>query len=217
MKETINSISKVSIFKDLDESELQFLISISTLKSFKTGNVLFYKGSAPDYLHVLLDGNLKIYKHNPKGNELILKTFNEISLIAELANFEQINYPSNCVAISDSKVLLIDYKKFEEYFLNNPKFLLQFIKSLTKKVMNLEDVISTNLTLDATAKVAKYIYENEHDFLDNSHSKSASLLNTTPETFSRIIRKFKNENILLNDTNKLRVNDKHKLKEYFLS
>ena len=216
MNNILEKIKQATIFENLNDQELKDLLSISTLQSFNKNNIIFYKDDSPKYLHLLLDGTLKIYKHNLRGNEVVIKTFNTISLIAELANLEQINYPSNCIALSDCTILLIDYKKLSDNFLNKPQILLLFIKSLTKKIIFLEQNISENLTLNATAKVAKYIYEFEKEFLKNSHIKTASLLNITPETLSRIIKKFKEKSILSNELNRVKINKIKELKKYFI-
>lgn len=211
----IEQLRQTPIFENLDNDELDFLQSISTKKTYHSGNILFYKGDTADKLFILLKGSLKIYMHNTKGNEIIIKFFNEVSLIAELANLEHIPYPANCEAIIDSEVLVVDFKKFEEYFLKDAKFLLVFVKSLTKKIMNLERVIESNIKLNATSKVAKYIYEKQEEFISKSNVEIARTLNITPETLSRIIKKFKKDEILKNESNKFFILDKEKLKEYF--
>ena len=56
------------------------------------------------------------------------------------------------------------------------------------KIKNLESVISLNIVLDSTARIAKYICENE-EALTMKHSQLAQYLHMTPETLSRMIKK----------------------------
>ncbi len=211
----LDQIKQTPIFENLSEEEYEKLSSISTIKHYKKDNIVFYRGDTPKYLYLLLDGSVKIYTHNNKGNEVILKLLNEPSLVAELASLEDIDYPANCMVLEDSSLLAIDFRKFQEMFLNDSKFLLMFIKSLTRKIMYLESVIESNVKLDAKAKIAKYIYENEEKFINTSNAKIARSLNITPETFSRVIKKFKNEGILESISNKFTVIDRESLKAYF--
>jgi len=67
---------------------------------------------------------------------------------------------------------------------------------LIQKIKNLEQVISTHLVLDARDRIAKFIYDNPEDFFKIKNIEIAKILNVTPETLSRILRKFKNENII---------------------
>ncbi|MCF6173342.1 MAG: Crp/Fnr family transcriptional regulator [Campylobacteraceae bacterium] len=211
----IELLKQVPIFQNFSDDDLEYLKKISVIKKFEKGRIIFFKGDDSVYLHVLLQGSLKIYKNNIKGNEIVLKILHKSSLVAELANLEHIPYPSNCASITDSKVLLIDFKKFEKYFLNNPKFLLMFVKSLTKTILMLENTISFNLTLDSTSKVAKHILETLSSKPNMNHKITASILNMTPETYSRVIRKFKNENLIKEEEGQIEILNEKKLKNYF--
>ncbi len=189
------------LFSDLKESEINRLKEISTIKKFKNGNILFYEGDKAEFLYVLIKGILKIYKQDKKGSLIVLHYFYDNSLVAELANLENMNYPATAEFESDGEILAIDYKIFEKEFLQTPSISFKIIKSLSKKIKNLQDVINRNLTMDSTSRVAKFIYENEELFKTLKNNKIASILNITPETLSRIIRKFKNEKILNENLN----------------
>lgn len=214
-KDILYKLKENTIFKDLEISDLEHLLSISIIKNFYKNNIIFYQGDMPLYLHILIEGKIKIYKNNSKGDEVILKFINETELIAQLANIEEIPFPSNCMAIKNSKVLLVNYTKFKSQFLKDPKFLFIFVKSLIKKVLELEDILSTHLTLDTKAKVAKFIYENEKTFNNKTNIEISKILNIAPETLSRTIKKFKDEGVIENKRCSLKIINFEKLKEYF--
>jgi len=60
---------------------------------------------------------------------------------------------------------------------------------LTQKIKFLDNVIALNVVLDSTARVAKYICEND-DALKMKNNQLAQFLHMTPETLSRILKKF---------------------------
>lgn len=208
-------LKKIPMFYEFNDEDLEYLQEISTLKTYQKDSIIFFRGDDAKNLYILLDGSLKIYKNNTKGNEVVLKILKGKCLVAELANLEHMPYPSSCATISESKVLSVDFKKFEDHFLNDPKFLLMFVKSLTKTILMLEQTISLNLTLDSTSKVAKHIYEASPCVEKMSHKIRAATLNMTPETYSRIIRKFKDDNILKEEKGKFIILNEEKLKSYF--
>jgi len=208
-------LKQIPIFEDFSNNDLAYLQEISAIKTFAKNRVIFFKGDDSKYLHILLNGNIKVYKNNIKGNEVVIKILNTPSLIAELANLEHMPYPSNCSTLNESKILLVDFKKFEKHFLNNTKFLFMFVKSLTKTILMLEKTISLNLTLDSTSKVAKHIYETFPNSCHMNHKITASTLNMTPETYSRIIRKFKDENLVTEENGEFTILNEKKLKDYF--
>jgi len=209
------NLKQISLFGDFNDSDFNYLQNISNIKNIEKDCIVFYKGDKSKNLLVLLEGSVKIFKNNHKGNEIVLRIIEPVSFIAQLANIEHMSYPSSCAAISKSKILFIDFKKFEDKFLNNPKSSLLFIKSLTKTTMNLEETVSTNLTLDSTSKVAKHIFESTPLDCSLNHKISASMLNITPETYSRVVRKFKDNNIIDEINGNFIILDSKKLQEYF--
>jgi len=73
--------------------------------------------------------------------------------------------------------------------MSDPKIAFSFIKSLSRKIKNLEEVIELNIVLDATARLAKYIYENESLLGELKNYQLAEDLHMTPETLSRTLKK----------------------------
>lgn len=199
------------IFSKFSDEEFEEFLKISHIKKLQDGNILFYEGDKPEKLHLLLRGNIKVYRIDSKNKEIVIHNFETNQLIAELANLENIPYPATAESIGESEVLLIDYSKFRDNFLSNPKISLELIKSLTKKIKALESLI-TNLTLDSKSKVAKYIYDNEDSLINMKNIQISSTLNISPETLSRVITKLKQEKII--DKNG-KILDKKSLKEIF--
>ncbi len=203
------------LFSALEPRHLKRLEEISLYKSYKKGQLLFLEGERPDKLHLLIDGVLKVYKTDPKGNEVVLKHFSPVELIAELANLEHIPFPASAIFETDGEVLVIDYSRFESEFLQNPKLSLSIIKSLTLKLRALNTVISQSMTMTSAGKVARFIFDNEALFLELKQHKIASILNITPETMSRVIRKLRESGAIEKVGNRFNVIDRGKLEEFF--
>jgi CRP/FNR family transcriptional regulator len=210
------NLKGVYLFESLGQSHINRLQEISSAKKYKKGQLLFLEGETPQNLHILVEGVLKVYKSDPRGNEIVLNHFHPVALIAELANLEHIPYPASSVFETDGKVLTINYKLFEDEFLKNPDISFSIIKSLTKKLMALNTVISHNLTMTSAGKVARFIYDNEKLFLQLKQRKIASILNITPETMSRVMRRLRECMAIDKSSGGFRVMDREKLKEFFL-
>lgn len=193
-------LEQIPFFKELSKDEFKRLEEISVIKKYKKGEFLFMEGEEPKWLHLLLKGSLKLYKTAPKGKEIFMHQLNAMTFVAELANFENIKFPATAVFVASGEVLKIDYEKFYSEFLQNPKVSLEIIKSLTKKLKIASEVIHQELVLSAEAKVAKFIVDHKDLFNSLKHVKIASILNITPETFSRIITKFKAQNLITLDS-----------------
>ncbi|NVJ52045.1 MAG: Crp/Fnr family transcriptional regulator [Campylobacteraceae bacterium] len=211
----MNKLKEFYLFDSLSEEDLTLLESISFEKKFSKDELVFYKGEESKYLLLLISGCVKIYRHDFKDNEVTIHNIKASSFIAELANYEKIPYPANCRSEMDSKIIFIDYKKFEEYFLQKNEFLLIFIKSLTKKIKALELFISTNMIEDVDAKIAKFIYDNKDEINTIKQIKIAELLNIRQETLSRKLAKLKKDGVLEDKKGKIEIKNERALKALF--
>jgi CRP/FNR family transcriptional regulator len=124
--------------------------------------------------------------------------------IGEYACFEKAPFPATCEFITDGIMGLLHFDKVYKY-LDDKKFALGLIKSLTSKVMLLSSLIHKETILSSEAKVADLMIDNPAIFNRLKNNEIAGMLNLTPETFSRIITKFKKESIIKMEKNKLKL------------
>ncbi|MEN8727337.1 MAG: Crp/Fnr family transcriptional regulator [Sulfurovum sp.] len=137
--------------------------------------------------------------------------FHPQTIISDTEHMQKINYPATAICETDCKLLEIDYALFEKDFLRNPEISLKIIQSLSKKVKALQNVITTNLTMDTFSRICKFIYENENHINELSHRKIAAILNITPETLSRNLSTLKKDGIVAVNNRKIEILDKDRL------
>ena len=202
------------LFQTLNNALLEELATISIIETFNKDNILFFEGDKPKYLHILLTGNVEVYKTDKVGNKTIIHHFKGESLIAEMANFYNIPFPATASFTNSGTVLKINYLIFEDSFLKNPEVSFEFIKSLTKKIKLLENFIFQNVMLDATGRVARFLLDNEK--IDYKKSEIANILNITPVSLSRILTNLKSKNIIKNDKKEINVLDRKSLQNLCL-
>jgi len=121
-------------------------------------------------------------------------------------------YPATAQTFTPVKFLKIDFEKLQKVIYTNPTLSLKIQASLIKKIKNLEKVISSDIVLDAKQRVAKYICENNKIFFIQKNVEIAEILNITPETLSRILKLFKQKQLINMQTKTI---DHSKLSEYF--
>jgi len=202
------------LFKNLDDKDLNEIKKFTIVKKLKKDEIVFYEKEEPSYLHLLIEGSVRVYKVDNKGNELIIHKFKPVSLIAELANFENIPYPANCAMESDGVILKIEFEKFKK-FMQKGDVCMQIMSSLLRKMKYLDGIIQDNLIFDTETKIAKFIYENPEAFEELKQHSIAALLNIKPETLSRKLKKFKELGIIKNEGSKLKIMNLEKIKDYY--
>ena len=214
----MDSISKkygdYKYFSFLEEKDLDKLKDISIKKTYKKDEILFYKGDESKYLYLLVSGIAKLYTHDFKDNEVVIHNLIGPALIAEIMNYEEMDFLANCAFETDAEVILIDYKKFKEEFLQKPEISMFFIKSLTKKIKFLQNFIDYNVSLNSMEKIAKFLYENEELLKNLKQVKIAQILNITPETFSRQLAKLKKENNKKKEKGYIKILDYKKIQNF---
>jgi CRP/FNR family transcriptional regulator len=192
----MKSIKEIQLFSGLSDEQLKNLERISILKTFYTDEILFYEGDKPEYLYILTEGLLRLYKTDNKGNEVYLHQFVPVNMVAEAACFETMNYPATSRFVTKGQVLKINYAKFKSEFLKDPEICVSLITSLTKKVKILSNVIHKEMILSSEAKVASFIAEHHELFITLKNNQIASILNVSPETLSRMLTKLQREEII---------------------
>ena len=198
------NIQDISMFSDLDEKFHKELHDSIYIKKFTKNSIVFYEGDESDYLYILLEGTVRLYKTSPKGSQVQIKRMSAPNTIGEYACFEKEPFPVTCEFLSDGVMGLLHFDKVYEY-LDNKEFSLGLIKSLTSKVMVLSSLVHKETIFSSEAKVADLMIEKLSIFNRLRNNEIASILNISPETFSRIISKFKKENIIAVEDHKVKI------------
>ena len=188
-------LEEIPIFSALEDKYLKELKNEIYVKHYSKESIVFYEGDQSDYLHILMEGSVKLYKTSPKGTQIQINRFSAPTLIAEFACFEREIFPATCEFVTDGTIGLLHFDKLYDY-LSQPAFSLELIKSLTSKVLLLSSLVHKETILSSEAKIADLMIKKRSIFNRLKNNEIASMLNITPETFSRILTKFKKEGII---------------------
>ncbi len=203
-------IDEIPFFADLPKPYRNMLRDKLFTKHYKQGSIVFFEGDRSKYMYIVLEGRVKMYKTTPKGNQVHINILKAPSLIGEYVYFENQPFPATCEFASDGVIGLIPFDIVEE-LLSHKEFSKSIIRSLTGKVALLSALIHQETVLSSEAKVADIIIHKESIFQRLKNSEIASILNITPETFSRILAKFKKEGIISMKAHKIEVLNREKL------
>jgi len=188
-------LEDIPMFTSLTQTHIKELYDQTYIKHFIKDSIVFYEGDESNYLHILLEGSIKLYKTTPKGTEIQINRMTAPTLIGEYACFEQQPFPATCEFVTEGTMGLLPFDMVYKH-LNNSDFSLEIIKSLTEKIALLSALVHKETVLSSEAKVADLMTQKLTIFYRLRNNEIASMLNLTPETFSRIMTKFKKEGII---------------------
>ena len=190
-------LKKVTMFSSLEENELVALSRISKIYNYKEGETLFVQGDVSDSLMLLIEGVVSVFKHDKKGNEIVIGYFNRYALLAEAATLRHTPLPSSARYQTDGKLIKIDIESFETLFMSYPNISYAIIQSLLEKVDLLQQNIHLNIASTSKEKILHFYKQNPKLTLDLKQYEIATLLSMTAETFSRNLKKLVEEEKLI--------------------
>ena len=205
-------LREVQLFSKLSDEHLAEIENVAIIKHYKKESIVFYEGDRGEYLYIILEGTVKLYKTSPKGSQVHISRFTAPATVGEYACFEKIPFPATCEFVTDGVMALIPYD-FIYKNLSNSDFSMEIIKSLTSKIMILSAMIQKETIYSSDAKVAKLLLENPDIFSNLKYNEIASILNLTPETLSRIFKKMKSEGFIeVDSSHRVKILDEESLR-----
>ena len=105
------------------------VINGGEIKIYSHDSLLFKEGEIGHYMYILIDGKIKVTKNNKA-----IANITEIgSSVGELSFLLNLPYSATCRSVGETKVIAINLT--EDFFENNPSFLLYIAKDLATKLI----------------------------------------------------------------------------------
>lgn len=203
-------LKDIALFSGLSERQLSELQANIHMKHYTKDSIVFYEEDKSEYLHILMQGNVRLYKTTPTGKEVYLHGMSAPSAIALFPALERVPFPATCGFLSEGIVGLLPLEKFHKC-LEDLDFSLAMIKAMSKRMKLLETLLHKETVFSSEAKIADLISNNAKIFQHLKNNEIASMLNITPETLSRILTKLKKEEIITIDEHIVTILDQNAL------
>lgn len=188
-------IQDIPLFSGLNTMQLAELQAHLHVKYYTKDSIVFYEEDKSEYLHILLEGSVRLYKTTPSGKEVYMHGIDAPSAIALFPALERVAFPATCAFLTDGAAGLLPLEKLHKC-LENLDFSLAVIKAMSKRMKLLENLLHKETVFSSEAKIADLIANNAKVFQYLKNNEIASILNITPETLSRILTKLKKEEII---------------------
>lgn len=197
----------IKIFSNLflggyDHEIASMLEDVTSLVVKRKNEIFFMEGEEGSRVYFLISGLIKLYKTNEEGKEAIMHFVKSGEIFAEILFFLKNRYPVTAMALEDCVALSIDSKKVESLIKEHPDFAMRIIGSLSKRIKYFVNIVE-NLTLsDLSTRFLKYIKtlseqkRSSEIVLPVKKGDLAILLGATPEAFSRMLKKLKDDGII---------------------
>lgn len=219
-----NILSNVFVFKELNDHQLDQVVSFSKLIDLNRSSDLFAEGEVASNFFVIESGKLKVFKVSPEGKEQTIHILGSGDLLAEAAIFDKKVYPANCSALTKSVLVQIDRNHFVDFLTKNPDASIKLLAGYSKKLRQLVSLVEDLSLNDIKRRFAKYLLNNcqnvENGYeckLAVSKKELAAFLGTTPEGLSRAINTLRKDNIINPEGDRVIIVDKSNLEALILA
>ena len=192
----MHTIQEIPLFSELTEEQLKSVYAQMQVRHYTKGSIVFYEGDEGEFLYVLLEGTVKLFKTSPKGTTIHMHNFVAPEMVALFPTLERIPFPATCEFVTDGTIGLLPLDKLYGC-LNNTDLALSLISSLLKRMKILAELLHKETIYSSEAKIADFLLNNASIFERLKNNEIASILNMTPETLSRILTKLKKEKVII--------------------
>ena len=211
-------LSKAPLLSDLSPPEMQQLAARTARKHFSAGELLFSEGEPCNGLHIIAEGQVRIFKTSVSGREQVLALNGTGEAVAELPVFDGGPYPASAIAVNEAEIAFISRRDFHAYCLEHPEVALKVLAQVGARLRRLVGIIEelsfTTIRQRLIAALVKLAQtegtktERGIEFqLPASHQELANQIGTVRELISRNLMRLQAEGLLDVDARHIVVKD----------
>ncbi|MDF2035541.1 Crp/Fnr family transcriptional regulator [Cytobacillus oceanisediminis] len=221
-------LSQFSLFKELNNEELDKVVEISISREWKKGSHVFLQDDPLDNVYFINNGRVKIYRSDINGKEQIVAILTKGEMFPHVGFFRKGGYPAFSEVLENAQLVVVPISQFEKVLIENPELCIKVFKVLGEKIVDLQERLEAQILNNTYEQIIKLLVrlakmhgkklENGSFLLkgDFTNKDLANMIGTTRETVSRTLTKMKKEMLIETDQDgHLIINPDHLLETIF--
>jgi CRP/FNR family transcriptional regulator, cyclic AMP receptor protein len=213
-KNEIKSVlARFSLFRDLDEHELEKIVDISISREWKKNSHVFLQGDPLENVYFINEGKVKIYKSDANGREQIVAILKKGEMFPHVGFFRKGGYPGYSEVLEQASIVVVPISQFEKVLVDNPHLSIKVFKVLGEKIVDLQERLEAQILNNTYEQIIKLLIrlgelhgEKQEDGTvlmkaDFTNKDLANMIGTTRETVSRTLTKMKKDELIATDEN----------------
>ncbi len=198
-------LRKLPLFAALDAAAVAKIASGSRRLRLDAGGAVFHEGEACRGFFAVVSGGVKLFRLAPDGREQVLQRVRPGQTFAEAAVLTMKRYPANAVATeTPTEIVEIGAETFLRLFEGDQRVAKSMVASLSTWLLRLVGRVEELTVLSAGARLARHLLDLPSSStaeglvveLPLAKKDLAASLGITPETLSRLLRKWQDLEIV---------------------
>jgi len=196
-------LHRTPLFSGLAQAERIEVRGIATLRDYAKGQLIFSEGDPGEGFHVILEGQVKVFKVSSEGKEQILHMLGPTEPFGEAAVLFGRRFPASSHALTRVQTLFFPRSAFVDLIGRQPSLALNMLAVLSLRLHQFAAQVEALSLKEVPGRLAGYLLflaETQTPanpiHLTISKGHLASLLGTIPETLSRIFAKMSDQGLI---------------------
>lgn len=197
--------------------------SVTKPRPYKAGEVIYIPNEDADYLHVIVQGRVKIGRYLEDGKEATRAILSEGEVFGEMALAGETKRTEFAEAMDkDTLVCMLSIDELQHLMLNDSDMSLRVIKWMGFRIQRLERKIELLAFRDARTRIVEFLKDAAswkgkpigHEILIKTkltHKDIAKLTATSRQTVSEVLNHLREENQIYFERGKILIREIDKL------
>lgn len=216
----VNCKKKNSVFSLLNEGELARMNMNKYEVRFNAGEMIFKQGSPMTHVACITEGLAKLYLESKNKKRLVIKLALPGEIIGGPGMLVDSLHHYTATAVVDTNTCFVDAGVFEENLRSNSDFALAMIQRINQSAIHNFDALVNHTQKLMPGRVAgallylyNVVYKTNPFYLTINRQDLADLASMTKESLIRVLKEFKDSEILELQGNQVRILNEKKLVE----
>jgi len=213
------TIRHIPLFKDLSEDHIRALASCARSRTCKSGDIIWMRGEPAGSFQVVLQGTVKIFRSSLEGKEQTVYLFGPGEPFCLCSGFDpEAVQPASAMALEKTTILSMSWDCLSKTTTEHPHLLLKIIQILSRRLKEAMDMVDALSLREIPSRLALFLIQTcDHECgsvtFQVSQREIAKIIGTTPETLSRILKRFTDQGIVTTKDRTVTIVDRKRLVE----
>lgn len=190
------------------------VIKDATVKIFKAKEKIFYESESPNFVFYILSGEVKSWKTDSYGKELITNIYKENEFIGYTAVLKGTPYKHSASTLKETKLAAIPKNEFLSWVNSNTAASNLFLKKMAgtivegnEKLLKVSYGSLRERVAQVLLKLGKKSEEGIPSSIEYSREDLSNLVGTATESLIRVLKEFKDDGLINVDKRKIEIID----------
>jgi len=221
----IDILKGTELFRHLDDAVIEILAQRAVTKRLGRNEILFVAGEAAKGLYVIASGSVRAFRVAADGREQVIHVEHAVTTIAEVAVFDDGNYPSTVAAEEPSVLYFISKRDVLKTALDHPQLALSAAKLIASRLRRCAELVETLSLREVGQRLAALLLAEAYHTgsqtsdgtrikLNQTHNQLATRIGTVREVVTRTILRLQDQGLIIHEGKNILIPDLDSLATY---